>query len=252
MTFRTLHREPLLLLPGTACDGRVFAPMIERLDGYPVIVGEMRGARTMPDLASRLLVDAPATFALAGFSLGGIAALEMIAQAPHRVSKLALMDTTARPDPAENAAIRRKAAAQARRHGMAGFILDVWPRLVAPANTENRALRETILAMARDCGPELLVEQTELAIHRADSRPRLPRIRVPTLVLAGIHEQVCPLDAHREIAQGIPEAALQFIPDAGHFAPLENPQAVAGHVLSWLAAEETFIETPRAELRKLS
>ncbi len=227
-------RPPLLLLPGTACDARVFAPLIDRLGDYPVLVGDMGGAKTMPDLADAILAAAPPFFLLAGFSLGGICALEMVARQPQRIGGLALIDATARPDPPENAALRRKAVSDARENGMDGFILDAWPRLVAAGNVDNADLRDTIVAMARDCGPDRLAEQAEVAIHRADSRPRLGAIAQPTLVLAGAEEQVCPLEAQHEIAAGIASAQLHLIADAGHFAPLENPEAMALHLRRWL------------------
>lgn len=228
-------RPPLLLLPGTACDGRVFAPLIERLGDYPVLIGEMGGARTMPDLAEIILANAPPRFLLAGFSLGGICALEMVARQPQRIGGLVLIDTTARPDPPANAGVRRKALVDAREKGMDGFILDSWPRLVSPANVGDEALRDTIVAMARDCGPDRLEEHVEVAIHRADSRPRLAAIDQPTLVIAGVHEQVCSLDVHNEIVVGIRGAMLHLVDGAGHFAPLENPEAVAVYIRRWLA-----------------
>lgn len=238
-------RLPLLLLPGTACDERVFAPVIERLGDYPVVVGNMGGARTMPDLATAILAAAPPRFLLAGFSLGGICALEMIARQPKRIAKLCLIDTTARPDPPANALVRRKAVKDAREKGMDGYILDAWHRLVAPGKADDIALRETIVAMARDCGPDRLAEQAEAAIFREDSRPRLSAIARPTLVLAGAHEQVCPLDAQEEIAAGIAGSELHLVADAGHFAPLENPDAVARHLKRWLnAGPDPLPQTP--------
>lgn len=234
-------RPPLLLLPGTACDRRVFAPLIDRIGDYPIVLGDTGGARTMPDLAEAILEAAPPVFLLAGFSLGGICALEMIARQPERIVKLALIDTTPRPDPPANAVMRRKAVANARERGMDSFILDAWPRLVAPVNVDDEALRDTIVAMARDCGPDRLSDQAEVAIHRADSRLRLSAITQPTLVLAGAHEQVCPLEAQHEIAAGIPGAVLHLIDDAGHFAPLENPDAVALHIGRWLATASNTV-----------
>jgi pimeloyl-ACP methyl ester carboxylesterase len=229
-------RLPLLLLPGTACDERVFAPLVERLGDYPILIGHMGGAQTMPDLARAVLAAAPPRFLLCGFSLGGICALEMVARQPQRIVKLALIGTTPLPDPPANTAARRKAVVDAREKGMDRYIIDTWQRLVAPVNVGDMALRESIVAMARDCGPDRLREQAEVAIHRQDSRPRLCAITQPTLVLAGAHEQVCPLNVQHEIAAGIPGAALQIIEDAGHFAPLENPGAVALHMRRWLAA----------------
>ncbi|WP_245578907.1 alpha/beta fold hydrolase [Cucumibacter marinus] len=230
--------EPLVFLPGTVCDDRLFAPLIEALGVENWITGPMSGGSSAADQARIVLEAAPARFALCGFSLGGIVALEIMAQAPERVTRLALIDTTPRPDPAANARTRRSAVKKAREHGMDGYILDAWDKLVSPANAADDALKATILAMAQDAGPDTLDSQTEIAINRADSRPRLAAIEVPTLIVAGEQEAVCPLDAHRELADGIPGARLVTIPDAGHFSPLENPAALAPHVRQWLGAAQ--------------
>jgi pimeloyl-ACP methyl ester carboxylesterase/predicted ester cyclase len=226
---------PLLLLPGTACDERLFAPLLGGLPHADTRVVQVCGAQTTPELAANILATAPERFALAGFSLGGIVALEMIAQAPERIERLALIDTTPRPDPVTNAEIRRAAAARARADGMDGYILDAWDKLVSPANAANDQLRQIIVGMARHAGPDILAQQSEVAIHRADSRPRLSQITVPTLILAGADEQICPLAAHEELASGIAGARYFTIPNAGHFAPLENPAAVARHMRDWLS-----------------
>ncbi|SEP65195.1 Pimeloyl-ACP methyl ester carboxylesterase [Devosia sp. YR412] len=225
---------PLVLLPGTACDARLFAPMLDRL-GVPVAtVVEMSGGETAAELAVKILGQAPERFSLLGFSLGGIVALEMIARAPERIARLALVDTTARPDPSENAERRRGAVRRAREAGLASYVDESWADLVAPGHSGNTELRDVIRCMARDAGIDTLAAQTEVAISRADSRPRLAAIGVPTLILAGEAEQVCSLEAHREMAQAIPGARFFTIPNAGHFAPLENPAAVARHVRDWL------------------
>ncbi|MGE0283429.1 MAG: alpha/beta fold hydrolase, partial [Rhizobiaceae bacterium] len=229
-------KKPLLLLPGTACDARVFAPLLHALDNVDAIIGDMSGAQTMPDLARKILSTAPARFSLLGFSLGGMAALEMIAQRPDRVERLCLVDTTPRPDPEANAAVRRAAVARARADGMDTFILDTWPKPVSSANAADVTLRDTICAMARSTAPDALAGHAEVAIHRADSRPRLGNIAVPTLILAGEDERVCPLDAHQEMAEGIRGSEYHLIPNAGHFALLENPAAVTVHVRRWLNA----------------
>lgn len=231
---------PLLLLPGTVCDERLFAPLLGLLKHPDARVVDMSGERTARDLAARILSEAPAAFNLLGFSLGGIVALEMMAQAPERIAGLALIDTTPRPDPRDNAKARRAAVAKARAEGMDGYILDAWAQLVSPANAQDLLLRETIIAMARDAGPETLATQSEVAISRADSRQRLGTIVAPTVVLAGADENVCPLKAHEELARGIAGARYFIIPRAGHFAPLENPAAVTGHIDDWLLSTGSF------------
>ena len=114
--------EPLVLLPGTLCDGRVFQPVINRLPARPVIIPALTGAESAPAMATRLLESLPCRFALAGFSLGGIVALEMIAQAPERITRLALLDTTARHDPLTNHTLRRNAVARAAEMGVGVYV----------------------------------------------------------------------------------------------------------------------------------
>lgn len=225
---------PLLLVPGTACDARLFAPMLDLLGNPLVTIIDLGEEQSTPALAARILREAPERFSLIGFSLGGIVALEMVAQAPGRIARLALIDTTPRPDPAANAPLRRAAVQRARAQGMDGYIADSWSRLVSPDNLGDKDLEAVIAAMARDAGADRLASQSEVAIHRADSRPRLKGITVPTLILAGADEQVCPLEAHQELADGIAGARFFTIPGAGHFAPLENPAAVARHIRQWL------------------
>ncbi|MBB4052061.1 pimeloyl-ACP methyl ester carboxylesterase/predicted ester cyclase [Devosia subaequoris] len=226
---------PLLLLPGTVCDARLFEPLMAELDHPDMRVMDMTGADTTSELARKLLAKAPSRFALLGFSLGGIVALEMMAQAPERVERLALIDTTPRPDPEANAKVRRNSVEKARKTGMDSYILDAWEKLVSPANVGDEKLKEVIADMARQAGADVLAAQSEVAIFRADSRDRLKAIKVPTLVLAGEDEQICPLSAHEEIAGGIADARFFTIPHAGHFAPLENPADVARHMRDWLA-----------------
>ncbi len=226
---------PLLLLPGTLCNGRLFEPLLRKLGNPPAEIGDMTGARSARELAGKLLAGAPPRVSLLGFSLGGIVAMEMVAQAPERIERLALLSTTPRPDPPANAQTRRDAVARARRLGIGSYVDDNWERFVAPARLEDADLRVSIARMAREVGLNAFADQTEVAIDRADSRPRLISIRVPTLVLAGTHEQVCPLDAHREISGAI-ETAWFVTVDAGHFAILERPIDVARHVRAWLVA----------------
>ncbi len=225
---------PLVFVPGTACDGRMFQPVLDRLKHPNPITIEIEGVRSMSDAARRILSKAPGRFVLCGFSLGGIAALEMVAQEPERIGKLVLIDTTPRPDPIQNAALRRRAVAEAAARGMGSFILDAWAKLVAPCNGDDLEIRSTIIAMAVDCGVAKLADQTEVAINRADSRPRLGSITQPTLVLAGESEAVCPIEVHREIAASISGAELAIIPQAGHFSPLEQPNMVATYVDKFL------------------
>lgn len=231
--------EPLVLLPGTLCDARVFQPVLDLLPPREMIVPELTGAESAAGMAELLLAQRqlPARFALAGFSLGGILALEMIAQAPERISRLALIDTTARPDPEPNWTVRRNAVDRAAQIGVDRYVTDkLWSLYVSGDAACDQRLRELVGTMSASVGLEAFRRQSEMAIRRSDSRPRLPAIAVPTLVLCGAQERLCPVEVHREMAALIPGAELAIIPAAGHFALIEQPDAVATHLRRWLAS----------------
>src|SRR4051794_21733738 len=134
------------------------------------VVADMTGAETAAALAARILVDAPEHFALAGFSLGGIVALEIVAQAPARVSRLALIDTTARPDPETNRTVRRNAVTRAAQMGVGRYVSDkLWSLYVSGDNRADSTIREIVIDMSARTGLAAFASQSEVAIHRADS-----------------------------------------------------------------------------------
>lgn len=233
--------DPLILLPGSLCDARLFAPLIARLPGVDARVVPLEGADTVPALAAALLGRFPPRFALLGFSLGGIVALEIVAQAPERVARLALVDTTPHPDPPANHAARRAAVEQAAVMGVGRLVAEgLCPRYFADGAPPDCAA--LAVAMAEDLGLDVMRRQTEFNIGRADSRPRLGAVAVPTLVLCGAEDRLCTPDIHRAMADAIPGATLAIVSDAGHFAPLEAPDATARAVSAWLAKPAKDIE----------
>lgn len=90
--------ETVVFIPGLTCTGAVFGPQINSLKERPIILAETCDLDTIEAMAQRLLDHAPAKFALLGISMGGYIALEVIRQAPERVSRLALLNTNARDD----------------------------------------------------------------------------------------------------------------------------------------------------------
>ena len=225
---------PLLLLPGTLCDARLFAPLLERLAVRDVIVAALTGTDVTQE-ARRLVAQAPPRFALLGFSLGGIVAVEMALTAPDRVAGLALID--ANPLPVDSALhARRRQDAMAASDGVEDYVRRVlWPSYVAPARRGDDALLSLVLAMAGDTGGTGLITQTELALSRRDPRGRIASLTMPVLIVAGEHDELAPPPLQRELAALLPDAELAIIDDAGHFAPLERPDPVAAHVAAWLA-----------------
>jgi pimeloyl-ACP methyl ester carboxylesterase len=223
---------PLVLLPGTLCDARMFDPLLARLAPRRFLPLALHGGRDAGTVADRILAEAPPRFALLGFSLGGIVALEIAARAPERVAGLAMIDSNSRDIPIEHHAMRRAQAVV--EDGLDALIERLWPNYVGSAARGDSALRATILAMAQAVGADALADQTEVMLSRADSRPRLGRLAMPALVLAGEEDALCPPAMQHELADGLPNAVLALIDGAGHFAPLERPDAVADHVAAWL------------------
>lgn len=228
---------PLLLLPGTLCDRRLWAHQVAQLQDicvpWVMAVGNCDSTRRQVEL---ILERAPPRFALAGLSYGGILALELMRQAPERVSHLALLDTNARPDPAENHPQRYEQLRIARERGLEYLIREtLLPLYLHPSQLGDPVLRQVIIDMALDCGLEVFANQLEAVMHRADSRRLLSSLDCPTLVLCGEDDKLCPVDRHEEMAAAIPGAELVLLKRCGHMAPLERPESVSSAMRNWLS-----------------
>lgn len=230
-----MERPSLVLLPGLLNDARLWASQVEGLSARAqVTVGDLTVADTMPLLARAVLAAAPARFALAGLSMGGYVALEIMRQAPGRVTALALVDTQARPDTPQASENRRAQVARAATD-FGGVVDALYPRLVHPRRAEDEALRNLFSAMALSVGPQAFARQQAAILGRIDSRPFLPRIDCPTLVLCGREDGVTPVELHEEMADAIPGARLHVVEDCGHLSALEQPQAVTRALDAWLS-----------------
>lgn len=227
-------QTPLLMLPGTVADERVFSPVLERL-GLASLSMRMAGARSTAEMAKRILEAAPERFSLVGFSLGSIVALEVVAQAPERVERLALLGCNARALTADKAAARRATVAVAERDGITSYIDNVWEASVPAHRRDDADFRALLHAMASGTPWPAFIDQIEMAIDRVDSRPRLATLDMPVLVACGAEDGVCPPELSQEIAEAIPGAALAIVPRAGHYLTLDQPDAVALLLRDWLA-----------------
>ena len=228
-------RIPLVLVPGLLCDEALWAHQTEHLGevAEPAVV-LATGAPSIGGVAEQVLAAAPARFALAGLSMGGYVALEIMRRAPGRVARLALLDTSARPDTPEQTALRREMLELVARGGFGKVMPASLPKLVHPDRLQDDRLLGVIKGMAARVGEEAYVRQQTAIIARPDSRPDLARIRCPTLVLCGRQDALCPVDRHAEMAAAIPGARLAIIEDCGHMAPLERPQAVTALLREWV------------------
>lgn len=219
---------PIVFIPGLMTTCRIYQHQIEELgQRHPVLLANHWSAPTMREIATQILAVAPEKFALAGTSMGGYAALEIVRQAPNRVISLALLSTSAKPDAPERSRGRREQVAAARKaNNMRGGTKALWPKLVHPARHEDQPLLTLFIEMAEQLGVDAFDRQIEAIISREDSRPLLASIKVPTLVVVGKDDALIPPDDGREIANGIPGAKLEEIENAGHMCMTERPEAV--------------------------
>ncbi len=228
-------RTKLVLVPGLLCTGALWAPQIAALaDVADCTVADHTRHDTMAGIARSILDAAPEQFSLAGLSMGGYIAYEIVRQAPGRVERLALLDTGSRADSPERTAARRDLLANAEREGVRRAQELLMPALIHPSRRNDKPLVDTVLKMAVDTGLEAFRRQEEAIIGRPDNRPLLPSIRCPTIVVVGREDALTPPELAREIADGIPGAKLEIIPDCGHLSTLEQPEAVNRALRAWL------------------
>lgn len=226
---------PVVLVPGLACSPRVYAPQVPHLwrVSSVVLANHARGG-DMAAIARRILAEAPLRFALAGHSMGGYIVLEMFRQAPERVARLALLNTSARPETPEASERRRGWIAEVKAGGYRAVMDRLFPNFVHPSRVGEAALKQIVLDMADDVGPDAFVWQLEAIMTRADSRTTLAQIKCPTLVLTCDTDNMVPKEMSTEIANGIAGAQLVTVPDCGHLPQLEKPQAMTDALLDWL------------------
>jgi pimeloyl-ACP methyl ester carboxylesterase len=229
---------PILMIPGLNATARVFEAEMETLYRFgAVMIADHRDGASMREIAASILSNAPPRFVLGGFSMGGYVAFEIVRQAPERVAGLMLIDTSARPDTAEATANRLKAMELAKSGKFSLAAANAFPNAVHPSNVENAELKAIHLAMADANGPEVYVRQQEAIIGRPDSRPDLARISVPTLVVVGEADQIATPEAAREMAEGLADARLVTIANAGHLAVLEEPAQVNAALADFLGGD---------------
>jgi len=229
-------KTSLLLLPGLLCDARLFAPQVRTLsDVASPVVADLTGADTLAALAASAIARMPAgRFAVAGLSMGGYVALEVMRQAQGRVSGLALLNTNARPDSPESTENRRRLIALAESKGVLAVNAALLPKLVHPDRVKDATLVELLDGMAGTVGVDGFRRQQNAIIGRIDSRPHLGAIRVPAMVLAAREDAIMPMAVSEEMAQGIPGAVLEIVEHCGHISSLEQPEVVTARLRAWM------------------
>lgn len=232
-----LSEVPVVFLPGTLCDARVFAALCGHLPADRIIHADLTADMSVQAAAYRLLSVLPQRFVAVGFSLGAIVALELAAVAPERVGAMCLIAGNARDVPTANHAARRAAVCDIDPVKLVNR--DLWPHYVHPSRLDDKDLRCLVSAMALACEDGTAERQTEIALSRVDSRPRLGEMHMPALILSGADDVIAPPEMHEELLQGLPNAQWKEIAHAGHFVLLENPAACSTAFSSWLRRLET-------------
>ena len=226
---------PIVLVPGLLCSARLYAAQVTAL--WPqgqVAIADHRRDSDMAAIAAAILSNAPERFALAGLSMGGYIAFAMMRLAPERIARLALLDTSARPDLPEQTAGREKFIALAEGGKLSEVVETLIPRFLHRNRANDEPLKNEVRAMAAETGAEAFVRQTRAIMGRPDSRPLLSSIRCPTLVLVGEGDEQTTPDMAKEIAGGIAGSTLTVVPDCGHLSTMEKPDAVNAALTAWL------------------
>ena len=226
---------PIVLIPGLTCSARLYAGQIPALWRFgPVTVADHTRDDSMAAIARRILAGAPPRFALAGLSMGGYIAFEIMRKSPQRVAKLALLDTGARAEAPEQTERRKVVIALAKSGRYAEVPEIAFPLYVHRNRHDNATLKQTVRMMAAETGVEAFLRQQQAIIGRPDSRPELGAIKCPTLVLVGDGDEATPPELAREIASAIGGARLVVIADCGHLSTLEQPEKVTAALVDWM------------------
>jgi pimeloyl-ACP methyl ester carboxylesterase len=227
--------ETLIACPGLLCDAALWSHQSRHLaDVADVRVPDLSLDDSIEAMAARVLADAPPAFALAGLSMGGYVAMAVMRAAPGRVTRLALLDTSAWPDTPEQSARRRGLMQLAELGQFKGVTPKLLPQMVHPDRVAEQPLASEVMAMAERVGQAAFLRQQRAIMGREDARPGLAAVAVPTLVICGRQDALTPLARSQEIAAAIPDAKLAIIEECGHLSTMERPHAVTALMRIWL------------------
>lgn len=225
---------PLLLIPGMMCDARMWGDLSCIAKGREIRHAVPGEGHTTADMAAAILRDAPPRFALAGLSMGGIVAMEMLAREPDRIERLALLDTNPR---AELDEVKQRRAGQVERAlsgDLEGVLRDEMKPNYLSSGAHKADILDLCMRMALDLGPEIFVRQSDALRDRPDRQAVLKAFRGPALVLMGEDDRLCPLERHELMHGLMPQSRLAVIRNAGHLPPLENPVDTMAAMRRWL------------------
>ena len=227
--------EPLVLLPGLMCDARLFGPQIAEMSADTAVMCApiTRGER-VEEIASGLLDLLPKRFALAGLSMGGIVAMELLRRAPDRITRIALIATNPLAETPVIAAEREPQIVKVRSGRLFEVMRDeIKPNYLAPG-PQRADVMDLVMDMAETLGPEVFIRQSRALQRRRDQQLVLRKCKVPALVMCGAHDQLCPVKRHTFMAELIPYAELVVLENAGYLPTLETPAEATAALRNWM------------------
>ena len=230
-------RPTVLFLPGMLCDAALWAHQVEHLQDLATpVVADMTRDDTIAAMAARATAGVRGRFTVVALSMGGYVAFEMLRTLGERIAGVALVDTSASPDTPKKAAERRAGIESLKAGRFAGVTARLLPKLVHPAQVDG-PVGARVRAMAQRVGGDAYVRQQHAILGRVDSRPLLPRIAVPALVVVGAQDVLTPPAEARLMHEGIAGSTLHVVADCGHLPPLEKPAETTALLRDWLKRE---------------
>lgn len=220
---------PVLFLPGSLCDERVFADQIRKID-HPSAVADLTLDASLTAMAVRAMSEAPPRFAVVGLSMGGIIAAEIAHLAPERVAGMALIDFNLdAPDEAQNRD-RRRWAEDARAGRFARVVEEIGSKMSVSPEVHGPLIAD----MAGAVGPEGFLRQNDALLDRHDRRPIVESFEGPILIACGRHDQLCPPQLHADLAARATDACLVIAEHAGHLSTIDQPAPLTSAIKNWL------------------
>ena len=227
--------EPIVFLPGMMCDARLFAPQIDALSAqHTIMVAPLNYGSSVSSMAQQILANTPPSFALAGLSMGGIVAMEIVRQAPQRVSRLALLDTNPLAETPERQALRGPQIAKAQRGELRAIMRDEMKPSYLTDGPHTGAILDLCMAMAEKLGASVFCQQSQALRDRPDQCKTLQQYTGPTLILCGEDDKLCPVERHTMMKELVSDSQLEIIKNAGHLPVLEQPDQTNEKLINWL------------------
>ena len=228
-------KYPLVFIPGMMCDSRLFQPQISEFSKqYLVCITPVSYSDSIEKISFEILRQLPQKFTLIGLSMGGILAMEIIKKVPERVMKIVLMDTNFKPETEE---IKSRRFPQIKLVNE-GLLVDVMCKQIQNnylrTDRKNKKVFDLCLSMANDLGKEVFINQSKALATRKDYTSTLKNIKVPSLIICGEYDRLCPIKVHREMKSLIDNSTLEIIPDAAHLPTLEQPAYLNKILTKWL------------------